>query len=168
MKISLYGSVSLRKDYCAACDCEAFVFDGKLACCNRAIKSERVTRIKRESNQEQLRLDLKFKMRVLKLQESRCYFCGCHLDEPLWYRKKNKWRRLHIEFDHFIPRSFGANNHIENIYALCNLCNHHKSNKMFETRKEAVDFVMQRRKRDGTLDLYSDFERRAFETMPST
>ena len=168
MRVSLYGSVSIPKARCPRCKTEAFVLDGHLACCGRKKTVEDIDSIKRETQADNYRVSTELKARVMRLQAARCYLCGCQLDQPLWYQRGNKWCRVRVEFDHFIPRAFCATNHEENIYAMCNLCNRWKSAKMFDTRDDAVAYVMARRRKAGTMDLFTDFEREAFETSASS
>lgn len=66
-----------------------------------------------------------------------------------------QYRRVRVEFDHFIPKSFCANDEFENIFAMCNLCNRHKGSKMFESREAATDAVLAARRRAGKMTLYT-------------
>lgn len=161
MKVSLYGSAYLLKALCPSCNIESFLIDGKLVCCGGIFIENEIKVLKRESQAESTRLSNNLKKTVLDLQDHRCYLCGCSLNESLWYRRKNKWFRLKTEFDHFIPKIFSATNHIENIYAMCSLCNRIKSTKMFDTKEAAIDYVMSIRKKDGSVDLFNDFEKKA-------
>lgn len=157
-KISLYGSVALKKDYCSDCKSDAFVVGGIIKCCGRAIGDIGITAVKREIESLGKRLGTSFKNRILNAQHYGCYLCGVDLRQVWFYRRGSKMHKLHTEFDHFIPRSFCASNEFENIYAMCNLCNKYKSSKMFNTRQDAIDYVVERRKSRGVWDLYSDIE----------
>lgn len=167
-KISLYGRIAIPKSKCSSCETDAFVLDGNFACCGRKCADTSASQIKRESSSCRVSLSKNLKEHVLRLQEFRCYLCGCSLKDPLWYSKNGRWKRVRVEFDHFIPRSFVATNHLQNIYAMCDIDNRIKSSKMFDTQMEARNYVMDKRRRNGTLDLFTDFERLAFQGYPST
>ena len=154
MNLSLYGSVPLVKGYCAECRNNAFIIDGKLQCCDTLIEMEKIKSVKRESEGVGSRLTIRFKNKILDLQKHKCIICGVDFKANLFYRKKTRYYKVKIEYDHFIPRSFIPNNEINNIHAMCNLCNQYKGSKMFDTISDAAKYIIAKRENRGLMELY--------------
>lgn len=73
------------------------------------------------------------KIRLLNIQDDRCYLCGCSITFDT------------ATIDHFFPKSKGGGNSMENMFVSCMPCNSHKSDNIFETPDEARRFIQQKR-----------------------
>jgi len=155
---TLYGHVRLDKEYCHACKSNFFVIDGKMSCCDGISKSSKIGSIKRESLSLKKTLSKSMKDRILMVQQYKCILCGHDLREDCFYRKKERFKKVHTEFDHFIPKSFSEISHFNNVYAMCCLCNRYKGSKMFDTIEDARKYVIKRRESLGLMELYTNEE----------
>ena len=159
MKASLYGEVCLRKEYCSMCASDSFVIDNKRVCCDSDSSDTQIEEIKRESVHNFKLISPKLKRKIIEIQKGRCYICGVFLGERNFYRnKKGRFQLLKMNFDHFIPKSLCAINIYENIYLMCNLCNSIKSNNIFDTREDAIRYIVSKRKNKGTMEIYSEYQ----------
>lgn len=158
-KCGLYGSVALVRHYCNDCETDAFYIDGELKCCGKRIEKPKLSGKERMSESLTKRLSDSVKSRALSLQHNRCYICGVDLLADLWYKTRSgRIKKMTVEFDHFIPRSYCASNDLENIYAMCILCNRFKGSKMYEDRDEATRSILSMRESQGLLEYYSSIE----------
>lgn len=133
---AVYGNIGLIRSWCESCERMALAVDGKRQCCG-STTSEKPEKWKRVVEPE-------FKRRLpsrseraacLERQEGRCIYC----DRPFgsYERRKGKFVRLRVNWDHFVPYVYSANNSDINFVAACQICNHIKSDKMFQTIDEA-------------------------------
>lgn len=81
--------------------------------------------------------------RILDLQQNKCFYCGMTFGE--WYICREAVPVVCV-WDHFIPHSYGFNNSSDNFVASCVQCNAIKSNKIFPSVNDLVDYVRQQRK----------------------
>lgn len=158
MKISLYGKVLLMKQYCKDCKGEYIVIDNKLQCCNAIVKVNEVTKVRRECESIGSKISSQIKDKVLAIQEYKCYLCGINLKIRHFYKKRNRWIVLRVEFDHFIPKAFVDIGSIDNIYAMCSLCNGMKGSKIFDDVEQARKYIRNLREKNGTLEVYTEME----------
>jgi len=149
---SIYGSVALLKGYCKKCKEYSFIIDGEYQCCN-ALSGEIYKKEikKRESIGESRRsyISQKMKRDILESQNSKCIYCEKKLEEYFWHNLKGKHVKLRIHFDHFVSWNYSRDNHRNNIYASCHLCNGIKSDKYFYDLISAKEFINERRKEKG-------------------
>lgn len=80
--------------------------------------------------------------RILKLQHNCCFYCGLEFGD--WFVYKFAVA-IKLTWDHFVPYSYGFNNAADNFVASCTQCNAIKSDKIFPTIKELVDYVRNKR-----------------------
>lgn len=57
------------------------------------------------------------KLKKLKIQHNRCYYCGCLLNN------------VKIEIDHIVPKSKGGSGCVSNLCLACKHCNRLKADK---------------------------------------
>ena len=149
---SLYGSVALLKGYCKSCQSNAFIIDGKFNCCDEEVIEQVEThKIKREieGESERSHIPLKLKQEILLKQESRCIYCEKKLEGFYWSNSSSKFVRLRIHFDHFVSWKYSRDNHKNNLYASCNICNQIKSDKYFYDLISAKEYINAKRKEKG-------------------
>lgn len=142
--VSVYGNQSLAKVYCPDCQRYAFLVDGIKQCCETE-QEFNGTRYKIESSVQEKRRSL-YKKRFLEKsieQNGKCYYCEYPFSQA--FIRKNKIIILRIEVDHFIPYSYNCNNKALNFVLACHICNGIKSNKFFNTKEEAQEYIWARR-----------------------
>lgn len=149
---AIYGSVMLLKDYCNNCKCSAFIIDGCFTCCGEIVRKEYDSEKKiRECEGEDKRsiIPKKLKNKILEQQEGRCIYCEKQFDEYVWDQKRSKYTKLRVCYDHFAAWTSSRDNHEENLYASCQICNGIKSDKFFYNLISAKEFINERRKEKG-------------------
>jgi len=149
---SIYGSVAILKAYCKKCEQTSFVVDGRYTCCGELlVKIPEKERIKREVEGEIRRsnISLKVKQEILEEQENKCIYCENILNELWWNKKKSKYIKLRIHYDHFVSWNYSRDNHKYNIFASCHICNSIKSDKYFADLISAREFINEERKKKG-------------------
>ncbi len=80
--------------------------------------------------------------RVLDVQRNRCMYCEHEFGTIV--RRGTRTLSLRLNWDHFIPYSFGLTNAGDNWIAACHVCNGIKSSRMFETVGRAKQFILAR------------------------
>ena len=80
--------------------------------------------------------------KVLVRQHDRCMYC----DNPFGWIVSRKGRpvMLKLNWDHFVPYSFLGANPGDNWVAACHVCNNIKGPKMFDTIREAQQYIRAR------------------------
>lgn len=79
---------------------------------------------------------------VLDTQRDRCLYCGHQFGTII--RRGTRTLSLRLNWDHFIPYSYGLTNAGNNWVAACHVCNGIKSNRMFETVSRAKQYILTR------------------------
>lgn len=138
---AFYGRVTLLKRFCPDCKMYAIVADNKFCCCGKAVGNwdqEFKIRKKRESETAGRRqpISRKDKERILRHQLHQCVYCG-----------QNFGRRVHVEYDHFIPIVFSGDNNRLNIVASCRECNRIKTDHLFSSIEEARVYILNEREK---------------------
>lgn len=146
--VAVYGVVKIKRALCMKCKDYAFVIDSTFSCCDSPFndnlykfKSMTQTEIRRKTPSVSTQRNL------LLRQDNKCRYCGIKFGEI--YYKKDKPKISKIHYDHFIPYSYLRMNPYSNWVAACNECNSIKSNKMFNTMKDILDYIKYHRKRKG-------------------
>lgn len=138
--LHVYGHVILNSQYCNDCHQEAFVIQGRFACCGKRAKPEEEYRFKIEIDKVGARRkqpNRKAQQAMLLAQNNCCYYCG---DEFGTYRRLcGTLKFVKIHWDHFVPFSYDGNNH--SFVAACAECNMHKSALMFGDLEEARTYL---------------------------
>lgn len=62
-----------------------------------------------------------------------CYFCGSEI------------LKSNFQIDHFLPKSKGGGNNIENLFPVCKLCNNSKNNNDIEFWRKKVAYILEGR-----------------------
>lgn len=148
---SHYGNVVLPKGYCNFCKDYAFIINNELSCCGRRPSSFSKEKSKRECLSESTRsvIPKKIKAQILDQQDNRCVYCNCTLDGYIWHPKRLKQVKIRVHYDHFVPWVYSGDNHKNNIYASCNICNQIKSDKHFKDVISAREYILDERKQKG-------------------
>lgn len=140
--LALYGDVQLIKAYCERCESNAFVINGRLACCGFELKvnpkhqyrespiknidPEMRERIKHHSDNRKARMEDNGGSHTIKEWRDLCkkysYLCLCCGE------------RKPLTEDHIIPVVLGGTDDISNIQPLCQECNCRKSGKFIDYR----------------------------------
>ncbi len=87
------------------------------------------------------------KRRVLTKQKDRCLYCGNAIGTAV--RRGSQTVILRLNWDHFVPFSYGQTNPGSNWVAACHVCNGLKSARMFDTVLEVQDFIRVRWREKG-------------------
>ncbi len=163
--VSLFGHTALVRQFCERCGSMSIVLNGYFQCCDRPVKVTTVSNVERVSESYRGRLSAELKRKILVLQKHRCHYCGLDLSRTWYYMDKwGDYREIKINYDHFIPVSFAAVESLENLYAVCNLCNKYKANKMFITIDECRKYLVLRKRQKGIWKLYSADDVQDFES----
>jgi 5-methylcytosine-specific restriction endonuclease McrA len=137
---------------CSSNVINSFIINGEFSCCN-ALVSEiyKKEKIKREVEGENRRskIPLKTKKSILKEQDNKCIYCGKVLEGYVWDEKRSKFRKIKIHFDHFISWKYSQDNHKDNLYASCDICNNIKSDKYFYNLISAKEYINEQRAKKG-------------------
>lgn len=151
---SLYGSINLTGGYCKKCEGTSIIIDEKFLCCNSFIINENFKRekTKRMVTGEAKRsyLSPKEKEEILELQENKCFYCECDLNNS-WYisnRTKNP-KPIKIHFDHIIPWTYSRETIKHGMVATCHICNLIKSSKHFGNEIEAREYIKNKKRNKG-------------------
>ena len=145
---TLYGSVAMLRAYCPSCESYSFIQEGKFVCCNLPfgdIPEKEVTKRVSAGENKRSHISLKIKKRVLEGQDNRCIYCDVELGSVVWDGKYGRMRQVKTHFDHFIAWVNTRDNHEENIFASCSLCNAIKHDKYFKDVVSAREFILSRR-----------------------
>jgi len=148
---AIYGDVVLIREWCKACKQYALVVDSKLQCCDKKITIGMISRSRLMVTPKRIRrIPSGTEQReILLRQANRCLYCDLQFGTPLWSEKRNKVVFVKIAWDHFVPYSYSFNNKRANFVGACSICNGIKSNKMFETLKDARNYILYTRKKKG-------------------
>lgn len=146
--LAIYGNIAIVKGYCQSCQQLAFILEGHLACCCAPYEAE-PKRLKREipPQQERQHIPLAFRRAQLELQENRCFYCNIQFGS--FVMRGSRSIRLKLEWDHYAPFALTQDSRPSNIVAACHICNHIKSDLVFQTSGEAVAYVTQKRTEKG-------------------
>lgn len=140
--LHVYGDVKILGDYCPQCKQHAFIMDSKFSCCGFPDAGGPVELIKQEidlTGMKRHQLPRWKKNVILSSQRNRCFYCGYQFGSYRMY--KNRLRLVVPQFDHVIPFELTCLD--GDFVAACRECNAHKSNKVFDTFKQAQDYLQQ-------------------------
>ena len=87
------------------------------------------------------------RLRILQEQGGRCFYCGSRFGT--YVTRKGRLRPLRPAWDHVIPYVYLQANPDTNWVAACQICNHIKSDRMFQTVEAAREYIARRRARLG-------------------
>jgi 5-methylcytosine-specific restriction endonuclease McrA len=162
--VAWYGRSGLLKSYCNKCKGYFFVVDNEFQCCGKEINEEKIVKgAFRISGSERGRISAKLKRKILFSQKYRCHYCGIDLSKTWYYLDKyGDLREIKINFDHFIPASYAANESFENLYATCNLCNKYKSSKIFNSIEHLRKYLQEKYK-NTDIKIYTAKEASNYE-----
>ena len=137
-----YGNTILQRGYCVFCKNTAIILENVLQCCDRVVVNDDKPKPLYLATSAYLRRkkpSLKQRSHILTMQENKCKYCNYKFGS--YILKNNKMIVLRIVWDHHIPYSYGANNNTENFVAACQICNGFKSNKIFDSFEQLVDYI---------------------------
>lgn len=136
--------------HCGRCESDAFVIDGKMACCDAVVDlpTKEVHHRESESYKFRQKISPKDKKDLLKSQEGRCGYCLYLIGDTIENEKTGKRIKLEMHVDHFIPWSYLSTNKGE-LIASCQLCNLIKSNKVFDSLDSLRVFLKDQRRQQG-------------------
>lgn len=80
-------------------------------------------------------------------QKNRCLYCDLRIGTVVWRGIYNV--RLQVNWDHFVPYSYGRTNASSNWVLACHICNGIKGCRMFETVVEAQEYIRARWAKKG-------------------
>lgn len=156
--IGIYGGIQIKRGFCKKCNGYAFVIDGKLQCCDEKHDDQaQKYKVISEPCGKRREPGNKIKQKILILQNDKCFYCN----KPFgtMYERNGKINFTKLRWDHKVPFSYTQNNETDNWAAACNICNGIKSNKMFSTIEEVIEYVEERRKKKGYV-FYEDTEKK--------
>lgn len=138
-----YGSVEMLRGHCPDCGRISLIQDGKFLCCDAPVAASTA---KVKAVKQMIALPRRRKLpptsvlnRRLEAQGHQCFYCGQPFGTPYWSRNKLCFTR--VEWDHMVPFIYSHNNQLENFVACCQVCNHSKGSKMFDTLTEVRRYV---------------------------
>lgn len=155
-----FSSIKMVRVWCSICEGKTLVIDGKKQCCNvpiikdtkRGILKRELTGVFRKSPNAQQK---KF---MLEAQNNKCFYCEICFGEPFLHPRTKKLCFTSVCYDHFVPYSYSQDNRQINFVGACQICNSIKTNLVFNTREEAIDYVKYRRKKKGYEKAFSQKE----------
>lgn len=135
--VAIYGNVAMLRGHCPRCESLALVIDDAFACCGESAAGLVAERKKRISEPEfcRKRPGPQAREEILKDQENLCFYCDRRFGSHVV--KGSRIVRLSVQWDHWVPYSFAADNRAGNFVAACQICNGLKSNLHFMSRDEA-------------------------------
>lgn len=137
-----YGNTILQRGYCISCQATAIILKDVLQCCDRVVADNDKPKPLYLATPARLRRkkpSSKQRSHILAIQENKCKYCSHTFGS--YVLKNNKVTALRVVWDHHIPYSYGANNNKENFVAACQICNGLKSNKIFDSLEQLVDYI---------------------------
>lgn len=148
-RIALYGNIGIIRSYCQDCERTALVLSGIKQCCDRPLAedvtgTERIIEpeaVKRQPNAREKRV-------ILNRQHDRCLYCGRRFSSLVWY--KGKQIVLRLNWDHVLPFEYCRDNADGNFVAACHVCNHWKSDRIFNYLEEIQVYVTEKWQRVET------------------
>jgi hypothetical protein len=148
-KIVAYGNELLRREFCPACNTEAFVFDGRLDCCGRDSDVEQEVVYIQASEPERRRKlpPISWRKLILERQDYCCLYCGQKFNSLVYYKKRA--HRLRCCWDHKEAYAYSFNNRPENYAAACQFCNAWKSATFFQSDEEVQTYVREKWEKYG-------------------
>lgn len=125
----------------------AFVQDGLMACCDRAVFVQ-PNSVKRMTMPEERRKGPSKHARRTKLaaQENKCLYCSRTFGS--FVEVKGAVFKLRVAWDHMLPFAYSLNNVDANFAAACHVCNGWKSDHIFQTLEEAQAYLLERWSRE--------------------
>ena len=142
MEKLLFGNVGLLRAKCPNCG-EFDLYDPKQrvweCVCGQRIEvaGQEDVPIERRSQSffgRRQKIPLRVRREIIEHQKGKCIYC-----------KDDISFETGVHFDHFIPWSWDANDHPSNIVATCPICNHMKSDFIFESVGHASDYLSRTR-----------------------
>ncbi len=148
---AVFGNTIIPKGFCVICHAESFIQDDKFLCCGSE-SGEITNKFKSVCEAEAKRQTPNHykKKEILQNQSYRCLYCNKSFGG--FVKRGRKLIKLRIQWDHFIPYSFGYNNHNENFVASCQICNSLKSDFVFGSVEEAQIYLQNKRIEKGYED----------------
>lgn len=142
--LALYGNVGIPRVFCQECQQYALVINGIKQCCDRRDEAEikGVERIIEPEGHRKHGPPKSQQSKILESQGHRCLYCDRRLGSTAWYKGKEIILRLH--WDHVIPYEYGQSNELSNFVAACHVCNHWKSDFVFNSLEEIQIHVAER------------------------
>src|SRR5689334_22301640 len=149
VRLSLYGNVGMLRTFCQDCQRMTLVIDNIRQCCNRdddgiIAGTERIVEpeyIKRSPSRTE-------RIKILRRQHERCLYCGRRLGSLVWYKGKQIF--LRVNYDHVLPFEYACDNSLGNFVAACHVCNHWKSDLIFNHLEEIQIYVTEKWQRVET------------------
>lgn len=148
--LALYGNVGIPRVFCQQCQQTALVIKGIKQCCDRP-DTEELKGIERIIEPEGYRKGSPPKAQqkgILQAQGYRCLYCDRRLGSTAWY--KGRYIVLRLHWDHVIPYEYNQNNETSNFVAACHVCNHWKSDFVFNSLEEIQIYVTEKWQRVET------------------
>jgi 5-methylcytosine-specific restriction endonuclease McrA len=146
------GGVALLRAYCGFCEEYVLLEPDAPECphCNTPIiqKKKRAVRTI-AAPQRRRKPNFRTQDRILREQTQKCYWCGRSFGSKVNYN--NELIELKAEFDHVIPYAYCSHNGKENFVAACQLCNHWKGAKVFQTEDEIAEYLWEKWNEAGYL-----------------
>jgi 5-methylcytosine-specific restriction endonuclease McrA len=88
------------------------------------------------------RPNAEIKTQILLKQHGRCLYCDHPFNTAVRRGRKEVILRLH--WDHFVPYAYAYSNAKANWVAACHVCNGIKSCRVFDTVRQAKEFILTR------------------------
>jgi len=141
---AIYGKITFNQHTCPSCGNSLLNQSQYYFCdvCNYSNEDEKAKIYKIIVPPPGLRKypSIEIQRKLLKKQNSECYWCGRKFNIPYW--RNNKIRYLTIHWDHKNPFSFEQTNRDKNWAASCSICNRWKHNFMFKKEKDCRRFLL--------------------------
>lgn len=142
--IAVYGNIQILRGQCPRCGGTALILDNIYRCCNIAfIGKIKGYKFEVECSNKRVQPPLHIQEYLLAKHDNHCLYCCKELGKYIKHR--NKLVLLKVTWDHFIPYSYLQDNPEDNWVLSCQICNGIKSNKIFETLKEAKEHIYAQR-----------------------
>lgn len=144
-----YGNVVLHRGYCNNCNSYAFIKNKEFQCCDSPADVEGIQKKKMMTSAVRKRKQPSqgFKELLLKLQKNKCAYCGTKFGDIIWFR--GRVTAVAPFYDHIEPFIYSYNNHTTNYVAACRICNGLKSDRLFNSVREVLEYVRKRREKRG-------------------
>ena len=146
MEKIIAGKIILYREECPECGEWNISGNKKFECtwCSLIYENQNNIKLRQLTNSRFKRLIFTRKQKeiIWQRQRGRCYWCYRKFN--IWYMKRNNTRMLKMHMDHKMPYSYLPDNNLKNICGACSICNLFKSNKIFDSDRDCMEYLLEK------------------------
>jgi hypothetical protein len=144
--LAIYGRVRVRRTYCLKCRRKTLVTKkGEKLCCGEPYEDhpEEFKVVCGKGVWRNRKPSAKHVKEMLEKYNYSCCYCGRRFGISMQMTVDGvvKFRKIKLNWDHFLPFSYAYNHQDENFLPSCSICNYWKRNIIFQTVEEVQIYV---------------------------